>query len=43
MVVDAARLIHANGFTMSVAYEGLEACIARIGKVEGPVTARRRL
>lgn len=43
MVVDAARLIHANGFTMSVAYEGTEACIARIARTEGPVTARRRV
>ena len=43
LVVDEARLIHANGFTMSVAYEGLEAAIARIATVEGPVIARRRL
>lgn len=42
LVVDAARLIHANGFTMSVAYEGTAACIARIA-AEGPVTARRRV
>ena len=43
MVVDETRLIHANGFTMSVAFEGLAACIARIGAAEGPVTARRRV
>ncbi|MEO8241544.1 MAG: C40 family peptidase [bacterium] len=43
MVVDGDRVIHANGHTMSVAYEGLEACIARIAKAEGPVTSRRRL
>ena len=43
IVVDEARLIHANGFTMSVAYEGTEACTARIGAAEGPVTARRRI
>ena len=42
LVVDEARLIHANGFTMSVAYEGVDACIARIAAAEGPVTARRR-
>jgi hypothetical protein len=43
LVVDGLRLIHANGFTMSVAYEGLDACIARIAETDGPVTARRRL
>lgn len=43
LVVDAARLIHANGFTMSVAYEGTLACIARIAVTDGPVVARRRL
>ena len=43
LVVDGDRLIHANGFTMSVAYEGTAACIARIAAAEGPVTARRRL
>lgn len=43
MVTDANRLIHANGHTMSVAYEGIEACIARIQAQEGrPVLARRR-
>ena len=42
LVVDAQRLIHANGFTMSVAYEDTAACIARIA-AEGPVTARRRV
>ena len=42
LVVDEARLIHANGFTMSVAYEDTAACIARIA-VEGPVTSRRRV
>ena len=30
LVVDAARLIHANGQTMSVAYEGIATCIARV-------------
>ena len=43
MVVDGARLIHANGFTMSVAYEGISAATQRIARVEGPVTARRRV
>jgi cell wall-associated NlpC family hydrolase len=43
MIVDEDRLIHANGFTMSVAYEGLMACIDRIGRAEGPVTAQRRV
>ena len=43
MVVDDDRLIHANGFTMSVAHEGLRACIGRIAAAEGPVTARRRV
>lgn len=39
MVVDSETLIHANGFTMSVAYEGIAPCIARIG----PTTHRRRI
>lgn len=43
LVVDAGRLIHANGFTMSVAYEGIAACIARVLAAEGPVIARRRI
>ena len=43
LVVGDGRIIHANGFTMSVAYEGLEAAIARIAAGEGPVTAQRRL
>ncbi len=44
LVVDAARLIHANGHTMSVAYEGIDACIARVQAAEGlPVRSRRRL
>ncbi len=43
LVFDDQRLIHANGFTMSVAYEGTGACIARIAAAEGPVTARRRM
>ena len=44
LVVDALRLIHANGHTMSVDYEGIEACIARVLEQKGgPVTHRRRL
>lgn len=44
LVVDAARLIHANGHSMSVAYEGIGACIARVLAAEGlPVRRRRRL
>ncbi|MEO5616078.1 MAG: NlpC/P60 family protein [Cypionkella sp.] len=44
LVVDSTRLIHANGHTMSVAYEGTEACIARVLAAEGaPVSHRRRL
>ena len=37
------RIIHANGKTMSVAYEGLTEAITRIdSQGEGPVIARRR-
>lgn len=44
LIVDAERLIHANGHTMSVAYEPVQACIDRIMAQEGrPVTHRRRL
>lgn len=43
MAVDSTTLIHANGHTMSVAYENAEACIARIMAQEGrPVLMRRR-
>lgn len=43
MAVDADRLIHANGHTMSVAYEKTGACIARVMAQEGlPVLMRRR-
>lgn len=44
MIVDGTRLIHANGHTMSVAYEGIAAAIDRIQANDGqPVRARRRL
>lgn len=43
LALDAARLIHANGHSMSVAIEGIAECIARIAaQGGGPVTARRR-
>jgi cell wall-associated NlpC family hydrolase len=43
LVVSAYRIIHANGGTMSVAYEGLEDAIARIiAQGEGGLIARRR-
>lgn len=44
LVVDGARLIHANGQTMSVAHEDTAACLARIAAQEGrQPRARRRL
>ena len=42
LVVDPQRLIHANGHTMSVAYEGIEACIARVLAAEGAAVSHRR-
>lgn len=42
-VADAERMLHANGHTMSVAYEGLEAGLARIAAAGTPLLARRRL
>ena len=44
LIVDDSRLIHANGHTMSVAYENTDACITRILTAENsPVTHRRRI
>ncbi len=44
LAVDADRLIHANGHTMSVAYEGIADAIARIEAAEGnPLRSHRRL
>ncbi len=44
MMVDSARLIHANAHDMAVAYEPLDAATARIkAQGDGPVIARRRL
>lgn len=42
IVAGPDRIIHANAHTMSVAYEGLDAAIARIARAEGPVTSLRR-
>ncbi|KAA9007005.1 C40 family peptidase [Histidinibacterium aquaticum] len=43
-VADAARLLHANAHSMSVAYEEIEPALARIDRQgDGPVTSRRRL
>ena len=43
LIVDADRLIHANGHTMSVAYEGIEACLARIAAAgDGPFYGIKR-
>lgn len=43
MVADDTRLIHANGHSMSVAYEGTVECIARIAaQTKSDVIARRR-
>lgn len=44
IVIDSDRLIHANGHTMSVAYEGIQDAIARIQTAEGlPLRSHRRL
>ncbi len=44
MMVDDRRILHANGHTMSVAYEGLAEANARIiEQGGGPVTALRRI
>lgn len=44
LVVDDARLIHANAHAMAVAYEGIDATIARVAaQGEGDVIARRRV
>ncbi len=43
LITAPARLIHANGHTMSVAYEGIADCIARIAAQDGgPATHHRR-
>ena len=44
LITDQTRLIHANGHTMSVAYEDIAGCIARIKAQDGgAVTRHRRL
>lgn len=44
IAVDAERLIHANGHSMSVAYEGIQEAITRIAAAEGaPLRSHRRL
>jgi hypothetical protein len=44
MMVDDARIIHANGHSMDLRIEGLEAAAARIAaRGGGPVTGRRRV
>ncbi|SFM85189.1 Cell wall-associated hydrolase, NlpC family [Thioclava dalianensis] len=44
LVCDAQRLIHANGHTMSVAYEPIAECLARIeASGEAPYLGRKRL
>ncbi len=44
IAVDADRIIHANGHSMSVAYEPIAKAMARIEAAgEGPVTSRKRL
>lgn len=42
IMLDAARLLHANSFHMQVEIEPLEDAIARIAPVAGPVTAIKR-
>lgn len=42
-VVGDGRILHANAHHMAVAYEDLEAAVARIAAAEGPVTVRRRV
>ncbi len=44
LVCGPDRIIHANGHTMNVAYEGLQAAVTRIASAEGAaVLARRRV
>jgi cell wall-associated NlpC family hydrolase len=43
VMLDEARLLHANAFHMMVAIEPLAEAIARIDKVAGPVTSTKRL
>jgi cell wall-associated NlpC family hydrolase len=43
MVAGADRVIHANGYSMSVAYEGLNAAVTRIAAEGLPLLMRRRI
>ncbi len=43
VMVDAARLLHANAFHMAVAIEPLSEAIERIAPIAGPVTSLRRV
>lgn len=44
IAVDDKTLLHANGYHMAVAYEGIEDCIARIdAQGEGPLLAHKRV
>ena len=43
VMLDAARLLHANAFHMEVFAEPLDQAIARIGQSAGPVTSIKRL
>jgi cell wall-associated NlpC family hydrolase len=43
VMLDQARLLHANAFHMEVAVEPLADAIPRIEKIVGPVTSVRRL
>jgi hypothetical protein len=43
VMLDAARLLHANAFHMAVAIEPLSEAMARIEKIAGPVTSIKRL
>ena len=43
VMLDEARLLHANAFHMAVAIEPLAEAIARIEKIAGPVTSVKRL
>jgi len=43
VMLDKARLLHANAFHMAVAIEPLAEAVARIEKIAGPVTSIKRL
>jgi hypothetical protein len=42
MMLDADRLIHANGYHMTTVIEPLHQAVARIAALFGPVTGFRR-